>query len=215
MAVSVADRSLRVARFRERPNRFLGLVELQGQPVECHISDSGRLRELLRPGAEVLIAKAASARRRTAYDLLAVRAKAVWVCVAPRLASRLVRQMLEQQRVPELAEYSRVEVEVPWGHSRLDFRLSREGETCWVELKSCTLVVDGEARFPDAPTVRGQRQMADLAALRRSGQRAVVFFLVQRPDAQRFAPHDEIDPAFGAALRAAAGDYLLDQGNKR
>jgi sugar fermentation stimulation protein A len=74
-----------------------------------------------------------------------------------------------------------------------------------VEAKSVTLVEGGTALFPDAVTARGRRHLEELSRAVASGDRAAVVFVVQRDDAQRFAPHDESDPAFGAALREAAG----------
>ena len=94
--------------------------------------------------------------------------------------------------------------EVRLGRSRMDFRLEGSAGTCWVEAKSVTLVDPGVARFPDAPTARGVRHLRELSAAVRRGERAAVAFVVQRPDARRFAPHDRADPAFGAALREAA-----------
>ncbi len=64
-----------------------------------------------------------------------------------------------------------------------------------------TLVENGTARFPDAPTLRGQRHVRELLRATTQGERAAVIFVVQRDDAGRFAPHDQADPAFAAALR--------------
>jgi sugar fermentation stimulation protein A len=75
---------------------------------------------------------------------------------------------------------------------------------CWIEVKSVTLVQQGVARFPDAPTLRGQRHVRELMRAVQEGQRAAVVFVVQREDAERLVPHDENDPAFGRALRQAA-----------
>ena len=44
-------KSLTPGIFRARPNRFLALVELQGELQRCHVPNTGRLGELLLPGA--------------------------------------------------------------------------------------------------------------------------------------------------------------------
>jgi sugar fermentation stimulation protein A len=88
--------------------------------------------------------------------------------------------------------------------SRLDFRLEGLGGACWVEVKSVTLVEDGVARFPDAPTERGARHLQELARAVEEGDRAAVVFIVQRADAGSFAPNDGADREFGRVLRAAA-----------
>jgi sugar fermentation stimulation protein A len=86
----------------------------------------------------------------------------------------------------------------------LDFRLKGPESVCWVEVKSVTLVDNHTALFPDAPTARGTRHLQELSRAVKDGEKASIVFVVQRGDAQRFAPHDDADPAFGAALRAAA-----------
>jgi sugar fermentation stimulation protein A len=75
---------------------------------------------------------------------------------------------------------------------------------CFVEVKSITLVVDGLGCFPDAVTRRGRRHVEELAEAVGAGYRAAVIFCVQRDDAVGMRPHDESDPEFGRALRAAA-----------
>jgi sugar fermentation stimulation protein A len=77
-----------------------------------------------------------------------------------------------------------------------------------LEVKSCTLVVEGVAIFPDAPTERGRRHLSELIKAKREGWRACILFVVQRSDAQRFAPNDATDPAFGALLRKAVKEGI-------
>jgi len=75
-----------------------------------------------------------------------------------------------------------------------------------LEVKNVTLCCDEDvACFPDAVTARGQKHLRDLMASVGDGWRAVIFFLVQRGEAQAFAPADHIDPAYGRLLRQALG----------
>ena len=78
----------------------------------------------------------------------------------------------------------------------------RTAAVIW-KTKSATLVVDGVAMFPDAPTARGVKHLRSLMAARAAGYRAAVVFVIQRSDAGAFAPHDAADPLLGAALREA------------
>ncbi|MFP4227184.1 MAG: DNA/RNA nuclease SfsA, partial [Desulfobacterales bacterium] len=90
-------------------------------------------------------------------------------------------------------------------HSRLDLLLSNnDTERCYVEIKNCTLVTGGTACFPDAVTTRGRQHLLELQHLVEKGERCVMFFLIQRTDAEAFAPADHIDPAYGRELRKAA-----------
>jgi len=64
-------------------------------------------------------------------------------------------------------------------------------------------VSDGVACFPDAVTSRGLKHLKELRDQVRSGNRSVMFYLVQRTDARLFMPADHIDPAYGQELRQA------------
>ncbi|RLB64615.1 MAG: DNA/RNA nuclease SfsA, partial [Deltaproteobacteria bacterium] len=95
--------------------------------------------------------------------------------------------------------------EVKYGqNSRVDLLLKAENRPpCYVEIKNCTLVEDRLARFPDAVTSRGLKHLVELKQQVAAGQRAVMFFLIQRQDADRFRPADHIDPEYGRQLRQA------------
>ena len=192
------------ARFLVRLNRFAALAALDGGEVPVHVANSGRLRELLQRGVRVLLAPRPGAARRTPYDLALVDLDGTLVSADARLPSTLVAEALAAGRLPPLAGYPTVRREVALGESRLDLALEGPTGRCYVEVKSVTLVQDGYGLFPDAPTLRGQRHVAELARAVAAGHRAAVVFVVQRGDAAAFRPHDAADPAFGAALRRAA-----------
>lgn len=188
-----------------RPNRYLAEVELAGERRFAHVPNPGRMHELMVPGRAVRVLSVAAEHRKTDLDLIAVRYLRRWVCIDNRAGGKLARRLLEAHALPALQPYDEVRAEVTVGHSRLDFLLTSEtGPPCWVEVKSCTLVLDGTGRFPDAPTARGVRHLGELTERVEHGERAAVLFLVQRPDAVAIGPNDATDPDFGEALRRAA-----------
>lgn len=196
--------TLLAGRLIRRDNRFRATVIVGDEPQSAHVPNSGRLGELLTPGAAVYLRPAARPGRVTAFDLALVERRGCLVCIDARLPPRLIREAWAAHTLPTLAAYDSVVTEVAQGESRLDLRfVSSTGATCWVEAKSVTLVRDGVAGFPDAPTERGRRHVAELATLAREGYGAMVFFVIQREDAVAFGPNDQTDPAFGAALRLA------------
>ncbi len=195
--------NLAEARFKERHNRFLVEVELRGRSVKCHLPNPGRLKELLMPGASVYIQQRPQKGRKTGYDLVAVESGPVLVSIDSRLPNRAVHNLLREGGLMELVEYSTIIPEVRVGSSRIDFLL-RNGRDCYLEVKSCTLVTDSVALFPDAPTERGRRHVEELIHTAKSGSRAIILFVVQRPDARLFRPNDKTDPMFGEALRRAS-----------
>ncbi len=110
-------------------------------------------------------------------------------------------------RVAELTGYATVRSEVTLvAGSRIDLCLEAPGRPrCWVEVKNTTLKDARVARFPDAVTDRGRKHLRELAGAVGRGERAVMFFLVNRADCDAMGPADEIDPDYGRELRRAAG----------
>lgn len=190
----------------ERSQRFVARVEVAGTAVEAHVPNSGRLAELMLPGTAVLLRRdPGRARRRTGCDLVLVDHGGGWTCVDTRLPPHLVVEAIRRGVLREFPPTAVVEREVRLGGSRLDLRVAYDQMTGYVETKSVTLVQDGRAMFPDAPTARGTRHLAELARSVAPGIRGVVVFVVQRPDAVTFAPHEVMDPHFAAGLRTARG----------
>jgi sugar fermentation stimulation protein A len=190
-------------RFVRRDNRFRITTEVNGREVAAHLPNSGRLGELLVPGRPCYLVPRAAAHRRTDFDVLLVAYAGVLVSVDARLPNPLFAEAVAAGRLAPFAEVTGVEAEVTHGESRLDFRLTGETGSCWVETKSVTLVEEGVARFPDAPTKRGQRHLRELQHLVEAGQRAAAVFVIQRPDADAFTPHAGADPDFARLLREA------------
>lgn len=200
-----------------RTNRFLAQVLIGGQSTLAHVPSSGRLAELLLPGAEILLRPAqAGAVRRTPFTMTGVlhrrMCRDTWVCIDTGLANRLAASLLESRRVPGLDHLPRVQAEVTAGDSRLDFRLNdADGRCGWAEVKCVTLAVGEQARFPDAPTVRGVKHLRHLTQVAGEGGTAAVLFIVQRDDVTSFAPNTEQDPVFAASLGEAAQPGVLVQ----
>jgi len=194
---------LRPAKLSERLTGFSAAVEVDGRREVAHVANFGRLRELLSPGRTVYVAPVDSPGRKTRYDLKLVRMPGVLVSADARLPNPLVQEAVLEGRFSELQGYASIRREVTYGESRLDIELTGASGRCLVEVKSVTLIEKGFALFPDAPTERGRRHLRTLMQVRRDGLRAAVVFVVQRPEVQRFRPHDAADPAFGETLRDA------------
>ncbi|HBT46751.1 MAG TPA: DNA/RNA nuclease SfsA [Peptococcaceae bacterium] len=197
---------LYAATFLDRPNRFTVRAWCLGSVVQAFLADPGRLAELLQPGTQLYLAPRVAPGRKTEFDVVLVRHGEILVAVDSRLPNKIFAQAVRAGEISEFQGYSNIRPEVKVGPSRLDFLLAGEGRVpCYVEVKSVTLVVGKEARFPDAPTTRGSRHLKELAKLRVQGFRAAVVFLIQRQDAQQFAPNEETDPLFARTLREVAG----------
>lgn len=191
--------------FRERPNRFTVKFD-QGKKTElAHLRDPGRLTELLQPNVKLLLRPAQNAaNRKTKYDVLAVLHEDRWVLINSGFHSDIAQELIESGVINEFKGYSIEKREYTYRKSRLDFLLSNgEDEKLLLEVKGCTLVEEGLAKFPDAPTLRGKRHVEELIKAKKEGFNSVVLFLIMRDDATGFSPNREMDPDFSNTLKLA------------
>jgi sugar fermentation stimulation protein A len=189
-----------------RYKRFLADVVLEsGETVTAHCPNSGSMQACAQPGRPVYVSHHDDPRRKLKYTWQIIDMPTSLVGVNTQVPNRLVQLAVTGGRVPELAGYRNVRREVKTGrHTRLDLLLEEPGRrSCFVEIKNCTLVTDGDACFPDAVTTRGLKHLKELQKLSSEGSRSVIFYLVQRMDAEVFHPADHIDAAYGRELRRA------------
>jgi len=189
--------------FLERPNRYLARVQVGGEEVLAHVPDPGRLPGLMLAERKVRLVHQPSPKRKTDYTLVLVRHGSIWVSVFPVFANTLVQEALMARALPFLQDYSNFASEVKMGNSRFDFRLGFPESSAYVEVKSVSLVENGQGRFPDAPTERGVKHVRELMELCLKGYRAAVVFVSQRSDTRSITSNDDIDPVFGEELRKA------------
>lgn len=204
------------ARLVRRTKRFFAAVEREGDgaALTAHCPNPGSMLGLLAPGARVRCSSSDDPKRKLAHTLEMIEVRGAWVGVHTGRANPLARLALDAGLLPELRGYAQLRAEsVPEPGARLDFALSGHalGEPdAWVEVKSVTLSrMPGVAEFPDSVTARGAKHAALLAKLAKRGARAVLLFLVQRDDCDVVTPADDVDPAYGRALREAAAQGVL------
>lgn len=191
----------------KRYKRFLADVRLDtGQIVTAHCPNTGSMQGCCESGRPVYLSGHDNPKRKLKYTWELIEMPSSLVGVNTLVPNRLVFQAAQAGAIPELAGYETVEREVKIGNnSRIDLRLSSGSkERCYVEIKNCTLVENGSARFPDAVTTRGLKHLNELERLRESGCRCVMFYFIQRMDARVFKPADRIDPDYGSGLRRVA-----------
>ncbi|NTW02936.1 MAG: DNA/RNA nuclease SfsA [Oscillochloris sp.] len=191
------------ATFVARMNQLLIEAMLNGKLVRAHMADRGRLVDLLVPNARVLLAPRDEIGRKTAFQVVGVYEGDELVSLDTQMPNRLVSIALANGALPQFARYTKIQREVAVGEHRFDFRLGEGLNVCYVEVKSVGLVIQRIARFPDAPAERSRQQLEQLSIMSRNGLRCAVVFVVQRHRARALVPNDEVDPAFGRALRFA------------
>ncbi|ACN17122.1 SfsA [Desulforapulum autotrophicum HRM2] len=204
-----------------RYKRFLADVTLEtGELVTAHCPNTGSMRGCCEPGKKVYLSESNNPKRKLGYTWELMELPETLIGINTQIPNKLVHHSIGAGLVDELTGYTTIRPEVKTGdHTRLDLLLTRDnGDECFVEVKNCTLVENGLARFPDAVTLRGQKHLAELQRLAQEGKRAVIFYLIQRMDAVSFSPAADIDPMYACALKQAvdagveviARDTVLD-----
>ena len=185
-------------RFIDRPNRFIAHVLINGVEETVHVKNTGRCRELLLPDAEVRLAVSDNPNRKTKYDLVAVyKEKLGWVNIDSQAPNKVVQEWLETQ------DYTLVKTEYVYGDSRIDFYMVKDQQEYLMEVKGCTLEIDGIGYFPDAPTERGVKHLKELTKARTLGYECIIDFVIQMEGVSEVRPYISMQPEFGEALEEA------------
>jgi len=205
--LSMKYENTHTAKFIERLNRFVARVELDGCVETVHVKNTGRCRELLVPGAQVILAEGSNPARKTKYDLISVRKEPLgWVNIDSQIPNTVVKEWLEgteAQKPEPFLHLKRIQPEYNYGASRMDFYLETEQKKILMEAKGCTLERNGIGYFPDAPTERGIKHLHELTNAVGKGYEAYLAFVIAMPGITEVRPNMETHPEFGYALEEA------------
>lgn len=184
--------------FQDRPNRFVAHVWIEGALETVHVKNTGRCRELLLPGANVVLQRSDNSNRKTKYDLISVYKEHLgWVNIDSQATNQVVLEWLRQQ------DFEVIRPEYSFGKSRLDFYLEKAGEKYLLEVKGCTLEMDGVGYFPDAKSERASRHALELKRAVQQGYHCAIVYVIAMEGVTEVRPNVERDPAFAAAQREA------------
>jgi len=206
-------------KFIRRVNRFIAEVMVEGFKEQVHIKNTGRLKELLLPEAQVLLEKSQNPNRKTKYSISAVVKHGRWVNIDSQAPNKVAYEAIQAGRVSELGFVSNLTREVTFNSSRFDLYYEKQGEEGFIEVKGVTFEKNGVAMFPDAPTTRGTKHVLELIDALDEGYTATVLFIIQMKGCHTFTPYAEMDPAFTEVLlkaqrkgvRILAYDCLVDE----
>lgn len=195
-----------------RYKRFLADVILDaadgkgGRETTVHVPNPGAMLGLSTPGTRVWVSESGSKTRKLPLTLELVEADGGLVGVNTMAPNRIVAEALIARAIPELAPWSDMRPEVKYGEaSRIDFLLTDPIlPDLWLEVKNCHFSrVRGLAEFPDCVAARSTKHLRELESMVALGDRAMIFWVVQRMDCDRFKAASDIDPTFAAALERA------------
>lgn len=190
--------------FRKRLNRFVAEVWIDGEIEKVHVKNTGRLKELLLPNAEVLLEESDQPNRKTKFSLIAVKKNEQWVNIDSQAPNAVAFEAIANGKIAEFVELQQLKREVKFGDSRFDLYFETKEEKGFIEVKGVTLEKDGVAMFPDAPTTRGTKHILELIKAVEEGYKGTILFIIQMEGCKYFTPNKETDPSFFNALIQAS-----------
>lgn len=195
--------------FLDRPNRFIAHVDLNGQTETVHVKNTGRCKELLIPGTEVILEESVNPARKTKYDLICVNKSGRWINMDSQVPNKAAAEWIRAGRL--FPEEVTLKTEKVYGNSRFDIYVESPCRKAFIEVKGVTLEENDIARFPDAPTHRGVKHVEELIRCQEDGYEAYLLFVIQMKGIREFEPNWSTHPQFGEVLQKAqnAGVHLL------
>lgn len=201
-------------KFIERPNRFIAYVEIlneysKPEKIIAHVKNTGRCKELLLPGVTVILEDFRNypntENRKTKFDLIAVykiypdqtKKLPLLINMDSQAPNKVVLEWLSKQN------YDFIKPEYVYGDSRIDFYMEKNQQKYLMEVKGCTLEINGTGYFPDAPTERGVKHLKELAAAQKKGYKCFIAFVIQMEGIFEVKPNIATHPEFDTALEEA------------
>jgi len=200
---------IQLAYFLQRKNRFVASCRLKetNEIVDVHVKNTGRGKEVLVPEATVALNFLPSSKRKTAYDLVAVKKQDHWYNIDSSAPNEVVFKALLAQTIvlPKLrGRITLIKREVLYGKSRIDFYFETDqGEKGLVEVKGMTLENNRIGAFPDAPTTRGLKHVLELMQAQNKGAHCYVIFVAQFANIDVATIHEAMQPELKETVQTA------------
>lgn len=194
------------AKFIERPNRFVAYCDIDGEVEKIHVKNTGKCKELLVPGCEVYLEESDNPSRKTKYSLIAVKKGERLINMDSQVTNKMVYEALEDKSLilPGFdEEITLIKPEKTYGNSRFDVYIEGKTKKAFIEVKGCTLEIDGVIKFPDAKTERGVKHVKELIKAREEGYLAYIILVIQMEDVLYFTPNIDMHKEFGDVLKEA------------
>jgi len=181
------------ARLIQRINRFVMLLDFKGKIIKAYIPNTGRMEEFLNEGQIFYFTKIKM--KTMDYKVVATEYQESLVFLDTVRVNDIFDYILKSRKINEFANFHTLQREISFGKSRFDFILDKNSDQQKIiEVKSCTLVHNNLAMFPDAPTLRGIKHIKHLEKITSDNY---VVFLVLNKNAEKFIPNYHTDFKYG------------------
>ena len=193
--------NIKIAKFIDRPNRFIANIEIDGEKKICHVKNTGRCKELLSSGTNVWVEHIKSPNRKTEYDLVCVEKDGEYINIDSQAPNKIFKEWA--QNSGHFGDDVTIRSEVKYKNSRFDFYIESGNRKIFTEVKGVTLKSGDVALFPDAPTERGVKHINELSECIKDGYEAQIVFIIQMKGVNLFSPNNATHPQFGISLKEA------------
>ncbi|MCK8044832.1 DNA/RNA nuclease SfsA [Shewanella sp. 1CM18E] len=192
----------------KRYKRFLTDISLEdGETVTIHCPNTGSMKNCLFEGEKVWFSVSDNPKRKYSRTWeLAQTSAGHMIGINTGRANALAEEAIKNGVITELQGYQSLRREVKYGseNSRIDILLEDfDRPNCYIEVKSCTLLDEGQGYFPDAVTTRGQKHLRELMEMVEQGYRAILLFVVQHTGIKSVKAAAHIDPDYAKLLAEA------------
>lgn len=199
---------LRKATLIKRYKRFLADVILEsGEETTIHVANTGAMTGCATAGDIVWYSTSDNPKRKYPYSWeLTEKSNGDLICVNTHKANDFVEVALKNNQIKTLMGYSALKREVKYGleKSKIDILLSYTNKPDhYVEIKSATLIEDGQGYFPDTTTLRGQKHLKELMAMAANGYGSVLIFAVMHTGIKSVLPAKHIDKKYAELFEQA------------
>lgn len=209
----------------KRYKRFLADVILpDNSEITIHCPNPGSMLGLNKAGSKVWISKSNNPKRKLPYTLEIIEVEndknsetltKTLVGVNTNIANTIAREAIEAGLISSIPNDATLIPEQRYGeNSRIDFLIeTKNKDLIYLEVKSVTLMRSNTSKqelpeqglyeFPDSVTKRGTKHLEELVKVVQNGHRAIMLFLIQRNDGNKFAIAKDIDPIYFEAFMRA------------
>lgn len=199
---------LQPATLIKRYKRFLTDVILEnGEKVTIHCANTGAMTGCGDPGDTIWYSTSDNPKRKYSRSWeLTEKANGDMICINTMRANQLAKEAITSAAIAQLTGYEHLTTEVKYGdeNSRIDILLDdpKLGK-CYIEVKSASLLENDCGYFPDTVSVRGQKHLRELMAVKKSGHRAVLLFVVQHTGIKTLKPAKHLDRDYSDLVKQA------------
>lgn len=201
----------------KRYKRFLADIVLEeGKEITASVPNTGSMMGLTTPGSAVWLSVNNDGKRKYAHALQLVEADGTIVGINTQLPNRLTEEAIKAGMIDDLSTYKTLKREQKYGHnSRIDFLLEDDDKVkAFVEVKNVHFTRrKGIAEFPDTVTARGAKHLVELRAMVQQGHRAIMVYLIQRNDCDKFQLCRDMDAnycqEFDRAINAGVEAFAI------